>query len=71
MRGELETVGSVIRRCLEATNPDFYRPRRPFNHRASKREIQAVQSQQLAFKFPEPVRDINRPLIDLFPEAYK
>jgi hypothetical protein len=67
---EMEMVGSVIRRCLEATeNGKFYRPQRAFKHRKQKSE--PVQSQQLQFKFPEPIRSTERPLVDLIPEAYQ
>jgi len=67
---ELETIGSVIRRCLEATeNGKYYRPQRPFRHK--KKKAEPVQSQQLQFKFSEPVRDFAQPLNDLIPEAYQ
>ena len=82
---ELESVGSLIRRALDASGDShFYRPTtRPipspnraltFN-RKRNRSVRpaggAAVDGQMSFKFPEYVRDSVRPLIDLFPEAYK
>ncbi len=69
MGGEMENVGSVIRRCLEASERQFYRPNRPFKHRRKK--LAKPESGQLSFKFSETPRDSERPLIDLIPEAYQ
>jgi len=67
---ELERVGRVIRRALESAggDPRFYRPRHRFRHAKQRK---AVEGRQLAFRFPEPVRDFERPLVDLIPEAYR
>jgi hypothetical protein len=67
-RGEPERVGEIIRRCIEAdARTRYYRPQRPFRHAKQKKPI---ESMQLAFRFPESVRDFERPLVDLIPEAY-
>lgn len=75
--GELEVVGSVIRRCLDATeNGRYYRPRRRVN--PGRRATRRATSEQLELFAPENVRivqivnsDPDRPLADLFPEAYQ
>lgn len=79
---ELESVGSLIRRALDASH--FYRPAtRPIagahsalivdrsNRRGVRLAGRSAVDGQMSFKFPEYVRDSARPLIDLFPEAYK
>ena len=65
-RGEPEHVGEIMLRCLEAAQRErFYRPRHPFSHR--RHRPKPHQTNQLAFKFTEPVRDFERPLVDIFP----
>ena len=80
-RGELESLGEVLRRCLAYSDPNsYYRPlERPVEarvpvgrsrHRPLRRSVPVPDPRQLSFKFSEPIRNPERPLIDLFPEAY-
>lgn len=58
MAGEMESLGSVIRRCLEATeHGKYYRPNRPFRHGRVKRD--KSESGQMSFNFSEPIRQFN------------
>jgi len=80
-RGGLEQVGDVIRRCLEYVDKNsYYRPPqigatgRNFGrnrHRPIRRNLSVSDLRQMSFKFPEPVRNSEKPLVDLFPEAYQ
>lgn len=67
-RGEPERVGSIILRCIDAAQKGYYRPQRLFRHKQQKKK--PAGSTQRALKFTEAVRDFERLLIDLIPEAY-
>ena len=77
--GELELVGSVIRRCIDATeNGKYYRPPRRVKPGAGRRKEKKLQGEQLELFGPDPARivqnvqnDPDRPLADLIPEAYQ
>lgn len=72
--GELEQLGTILRRCLEAAEDRrYYRPRRRVKPGAERKRTSEQASKQLElFAPPAPriVKDPNRPLADLFPEAY-
>jgi hypothetical protein len=75
-RGELQSLGEILHAALKVADQNCYRPERPFQHarktaKKRKKDDGKLQGVQLEFKFPEPVRDSERPLIDLIPEAYQ
>jgi hypothetical protein len=76
-RGHTRTVEALLRvpepwrpLLLVATAADeaFYRPQRRV--RFGKKRAPSRSSAQLEFRFPPQVPDPDRPLFDLFPEAY-
>jgi hypothetical protein len=76
-RGELQSLGEILHAALQVADPNYYRPEHPFRHgrAASKKKKQPkddgkLRGVQLEIKFPEAIRDPERPLIDLIPEAY-
>lgn len=81
--GEMEHVGNILRRCLEAAEKhSYYRPPRrvkPGVDRKRKRTSEQANKQLELFAPPAPQDsrivqivhfDPDRPLVDLFPEAY-
>jgi len=80
-RGELQDLGEILNAALETAHvdPKFYRPGRPIQirnghsgaRRGCPRRIPVVSDPwQFSFQFPVEPEDAERPLADLFPQAY-
>jgi len=75
--GGLVPVGQIIQELVEraASKDQFYRPEKRISPRArsQRKKHKAVDGRQLELRFPHSPApaDSERPLFDLFPEAYE